>query len=161
MPTGFMGNAASSYLELIESALSEAVSAHNRRPFSGLSSATTGLPALPTIRNEITPHAVSTASSGGNSTGYGNSNNIVVDVSSYETLFGQLNDLDDSIGRTLIKAATDIERLCRGSFILPRTVQQSNIITRSFKNEMDKYRSLTVDTLTRMRRFVYTVMYIG
>jgi len=116
---------------------------------------------LPTAQSTTTPRDEITANSGGHKTGVGTSKNIVADSGEYSTIFSRLNQIDDDMGRSLFRIASDIEDLCRGDFVVPRTVQRCNQICGSLKHALGEYRSLTEDTLVRTRRFVNGIMSIG
>jgi len=170
MPSGFKGAPARLYLERVNKALSDAKSAHDQPPVNSaardISAAATvhitaARPVLPSVQNESSPHEQITALSGSHKTGVGSSNNIVVSSSEYSAIFSRLNQIDDDMGRALFSIASDIEELCRGDFVVPRTVQKCNIISGGLKNALGEYRSLTEDTLVRTRRFVNGIMSIG
>ena len=182
MPSGFKGAPARLYLQKVNTALADAKSVHERVSHSATSIATaestTTLTAvtygqnatsrqtaarmvLPQVKNAPPPYEEATAFSGSHKTGVGNSSNIVVSSSEYSTIFSRLNQIDDDMGRSMFKVASDIEELCRGDFVIPQTVQKCNIISGGLKNSLGEYRSLTEDTLVRTRRFVNGIMSIG
>jgi len=161
MPTGFSGSAPAAYINTVNNELSSAATAHKANPLPNLSPAAVSFPPLPVIRNESTPHEPNTARSGGNSSGTGDSSNIVIDDNEYHALLTRIDRIDDDMGRKLHEIATSIESLCRSDFMLPRTVEKSGIITLGLKNALSGYRTLTEETLIEMRKFINDVLAIG
>jgi len=158
MPNGFRGRAAEAFLTAAGSAMNAATAAHNQRPLPPQAGAQR--PPMPNTPNERVPHEAGSAHSGGNVTGVGNSSNIVVGSAEYNNILSRIDRVDDNMGRTLHQVAIRIEELCRGSFVLPRTVQRSNIITADLKNALSEYRAMTADSLTEIRRFTDSMLSI-
>jgi len=161
MPTGFIGEAARGYLDMVDVELKDAIRVHDDFPFMGLSELIVAFPTLPLRHNETMPHPPETAGSGGNITGSNSANNIVVDDAVYSEIFVKADQIDDGAGRELYNIAVSIETLCQGSFVMPRTTQKSDIITAGLKNSLGEFRSLMGDTLVDMRRFVNAILAIG
>jgi len=151
MPNGFRGNAAESYLGAADSALSTAASEHDQRPLTPQAGAER--PNLPSTPNVQTPHDVSSAQSGGNITGVGNSSNIVVGSAEYNNILSKIESIDDDMGRNLHQISVCIEEMCRSNFVMPQTVQRCNTITSDFKNALDEYSRLTDEPIMEMHKF--------
>jgi len=150
MPSGFRGNAAEVYLAMVNGALNSAAASHSQQA-----------PAGSAAQNMTSPHDVSSAHSGGNVTGVGTSNNIVVSSAEYSSILSRIDSIDDDMGRTLHQLSVRVEELCRGDFVLPHTVRQCNIMTGMLKNALGEYRSLTDEALISMRRFTNDILSIG
>jgi len=158
MPNGFRGSAAESYLGAAGSALSAAATAHNQRPIPAQAGAQR--PEMPSTPNAQAPHDVSSAHSGGNITGVGNSSNIVVGSAEYNNILSRIERIDDDMGRTLHQISVRIEEMCRGEFVMPQTVQRCNTLTSNLKNSLGEYRRLTEEPIMEIRRFSDRVLNI-
>jgi len=162
MPDGFVGKPALMYLQLVERILISAKEEHDKNPFDGMPLPQFApIPTLLPRNNMDTPYDPSTADSGGGSTGKGHPGNIVVDDGEYADIFSQLSSLDEQAGADLHSIVTQIEGLYQYGFVMPVTIQKSKILTDGFKNELREFRSLTEDTLVKMRGFVNDIMGIG
>jgi len=161
MPFGFRGNAAEAYLQAVEDALTAAAVVHTKNPFSATSNFIVPLPILEPRSNKTTPHSPSTAHSGGNSSGTGSSENLVVDDERYCSFLQEIIRADNDIATKLYGIADGIDRLCDESFCVPLTTQECRIIALGVRNSMVEFHDLTVGGDTKMRSFINNMLSIG
>jgi len=151
MPNGFSGRAAVSYLTEVSEAHTEVINAIRQLP-----------PGLPPGPSEISlPHTPSDATSGGFSTGRGNSSNIVMSESDCQVLVDLLSRADDKMGECLYKVAEEIDLLCQTSFILPQAVPRCLNISDNIKRSLGQFRGVTEDAVAEIRRFAREISDIG
>ena len=144
MPSGFIGNAARSYITATSDALSAAASANTHGNSKGQS-----------------PVRVSEANRGSFRTGVGNSSNIVVDSQTYNEALRMMDRIDDRMGELFYNISRELEDMCETSYVVPQTAPRFLHVCDSVKNSMSKFRSLTGDIEVCTNRFVSDITSIG
>ena len=91
----------------------------------------------------------------------GNSTNIVVNQSEYDSIYHIVDNIDNNMGACVHNVATEIEEMCRTSFILPSAGPRCLNISDSIKRSLGQFRMVTEDSLIQMRRYVNEMMGIG
>ena len=160
MPYGFIGTPAEVYLEAVNDAIEEAITAHRINPIRPGSTIVVPAPALAAGVNVEMPHPPHTAHSGGFSVGQG-ANNIVVGDDAYHYIQQDINDVDDKIMESMYKVAEEITKLCETSFVLPQTSAESKIVAFGVRNVSGEFRDFTHDLTANIRSFVSAIMGIG
>jgi len=151
MPNGYRGNHAATYLNKVEEVHAEAVAAGNQSP--------PGAPAGPrTIR---LPFPASTAHSGGNATGYGNSSNIVADNSDYGAISQAISNLDNRVGEAIYNSSSDIENMCQTVFVFPSATPALMGLSGSIKSSISSFRSTAEEVSAIARTFSNEITSIG
>jgi len=161
MPHGFRGNAAKVYLQAVDYAITDAVTAHNRSPFNVGRGNVVPLPTLGFRQNERPVYPPSTANAGGSSSGTGSSDNIVVENADYESALRKIEQADYTLGTTIYAAADEIVSLCDTSFDVPLTTKEVQIIALGTKNFLSEYGDITDLAERRMRNFITNILEIG
>ena len=155
MPNGFFGPAARQYLTL-------AAKAHGDSTES-VQQAREGVPPDPRdrhLRARHLPFERGAGSSGAFSTGWGNSNNIVVSQGEYDKIMGDMDRVDYAMGECIYKTATEIETLCETIFHLPRVAPQCKNISQTVKGLLNEYVALTDELRIQTRKFAQEMVEI-
>ena len=153
MPTGFRGNHAHSYLSIIDSALTTAREVHRRNPFENLNNRLVPPPSLPARTNHSLPHPLSTARSGGHTTGSRNSSNIVAAQSDYSALAQRVLAANDASCNRLQAVARELTSLCNSSYALPSTSPRCLSMLARVAGMRMASRSLTSRKAAEIRNF--------
>jgi len=161
MPKGFIGNAAATYLNAVDDALSAAITANNKYPFRTDSSRVVPFPTLTPQTNVVPSYPPENAYIGEFESGQRNSSNIVVDESIYSSGLNRIVAADEQAAQRLREVAEGIEDLCKTSFIVPDTVVECMIITVGLKNSLGKFTALTEDAQVKIKGFVEDILSIG
>ena len=161
MTKGFVGKAANSYLRSVTSAMNNAKTAHNKKPFSNSSAGRVSLPGFPECNNIEPPYPDVTMMTGDHIVGIGNSDNVVAGRSEYDAILRQIDQIDETFGRELYNIAMEIEGLLEIDFILPLATTKCRSITTGVKDSMGSFRSLTEDCQMNMRTYVNEILNIG
>jgi len=167
MPRGFVGAPATVYLKSVEEA--HALAAKSMEQVEGKieSVRNSGLAVrgserlLSTPQERQLPFSSSEASSGGFFTGVGNSSNIVVSMNDYNSILRQMSHTDDRISDCLYQISSELEEMCRTSFILPAAVPRCLHVSDSIKRSLGQFRSVTDDAVMQMKRYVQQILDIG
>jgi len=160
MPTGFRGQPARSYLTAVENALTAAINVHTENVFSR-SGGGPAPPQLPWRGPHRSPHAPSTANSGGHSTGIRSSNNIVARQSDYDSLFRAVHQLDDDTFTRLRNTAIRLEQVCADSYNLPQATPKLLGVLHRSKRYSPRFRSLTQSKGQVARNFISNISNIS
>jgi len=107
------------------------------------------------------PHPPESAYIGKFSSWQGNSTNIVVNQSEYESICHIVDNIDNNMGACIYNVANEIEEMCRTSFILPSVGPRCLNISDNLKRSLGEFRAVTEDSLIRLRRYVQDTMGIG
>ena len=107
------------------------------------------------------PHPPESAYIGRFSAWRGNSTNIVVNQSEYDSIYHIVDNIDNNMGACAHHVATEIEEMCRTSFILPGAGPRCLNISDSIKRSLGQFRMVTEDSLIQMRRYVNDMMGVG
>ena len=162
MPDGFIGTPALNYLNDALNALREAVAVHDEDPFAGLPPSTDPpLPALPERLNEKPPYTAESAGTGTNTTGVGNSANIVIVHDTYHAVGYTARFAADQIRDDLTSLVRKIDDLCAGSFRMPRTAEKCAVLTAAILGSMDTRHALTMDKVEIMTAFRDEALSLG
>ena len=151
MPSGFIGNASRVFLTHTSEALTEAsqtsnhILAKNRMPRG----------------NQVRPITPNEAARGGFQTGVGDSSNIVVDSHTYEQALRAVDRIDDRIGELLYRITTELEEMCKTSYIIPQTESRFLFINGCVKSSIGQFRGLTEEIAIGTRRFVRNITEIS
>jgi len=143
MADGFFGNPAVSYLTKV-------VEIHGAAVIAGSQSAPGAPPGPRTIS---LPHNPGSARSGGFTTGYGNSNNVVADQSEYETVSRMINEVDDRKGELMYNIANDIAEMCQTIFVMPAATPKVLDFADTIQRTLGEFRSATEDMSIKAVRF--------
>ena len=161
MPNGYIGNPARGYLEIITNVMLNAEEVHSKDPFENLSNRTIPPPSISPGRSIPIPYHVDTAMSGSFTLGIGDSSNIVVGQSEYESVLNQIEEVDEIVGQELYDIAAEIETLFDVDYVLPRAGVKCKMITMGVKECMNDFRSLTEACVSKTKTYVNGIMSIG
>jgi len=107
------------------------------------------------------PHPPESAYIGRFTSWQGNSTNIVVNQSEYESICHIVDNIDNNMGACIYNVAAEIEEMCRTSFILPSAGPRCLNVSDSIKRSLGEFRAVTEDSLIQLRRYVQSVMGVG
>jgi len=116
---------------------------------------------MPVISDVTPTHPPETARSGGYSTGYGTSSNIVAETGKYADILQSLTTVDDAMAEQLYQIAVATEAMCRTSYRLPQTVPQVMELTEAVKRNMPEFRTVTAHAASQIRAFADESTSIG
>lgn len=146
MPDGFIGNACSKYLNVVENAMTESRNDHNKNPFADLPKSDTPPPQLKDKQNFFIKHEPESSLTGGYSTNYGNENNIVLDREVYSEIIYMLKKTDTQTVEDLHNIVTQIEQMCETIYIVPSVLPKLLEIVKNIKESLSEYRDLGEST---------------
>jgi len=144
MPNGFIGNAARSFLTSASTALSDAANNTPRGTMHG--------------RNPVPPEQ---ATRGTFRTRIGNSSNIVVDTHTTSEALNMMVRTDDRVSELFFEIATELEDICRSSYIVPRSVPRFLNTCDRVKGCMGRFREATGNAAEGTHRFLREITNIG
>ena len=143
MPNGFVGRAPIRYLGDVSvdhaAAQNAAREAFNR---TGVNT-----PVVPL------PHRPEQARTGSSVSGRNNSSNIVANQEEYERVARIVSNADNRMANCLQSISSDIEAMCRSTFVLPRTSPQCVEISAALARSLGDFRVLTNEMLAQMNRY--------
>ena len=137
MPSGFIGDAARSYLVKTSEALLIAANANPR----GASRGESPYPPDKAVRGRVL-------------TGVGNSSNIVVDSLTYTEAMRRMDSIDERMGELFYSISQELEQMCQTSYIIPQTRPRFLNVCESMKGSLGRFRDLTYDLFVTTNRFV-------
>jgi len=158
MPQGFIGGPAVKYIAEVVEVLSTSELVLRRDPFARLSNRAVPPPALPVRTSIQPPYQANEARSGSGSTGVGNSSNIVLGAEGYDEDWVKLQNINNEMGEHFYRTIMAIENLCETSFRLPQVVPMIMITLMAYRNMLGDFRSLTDETLSKMRGFADEIL---
>ena len=161
MPKGFVGRASETYLTKMNDALSVATEEHILDPFRHISRSVVPPPPLPARPNQNLPFRPEEARSGSFITGVGNSGNIVTDDQNYQEILWRINQADEKIAHVFYQTAIQTKEMCDTSFIVPLTTARCLLVLGLVETSLGDFRSLTDESLIRMRQFVDQIIAVG
>jgi len=161
MPTGFRGNPAAGYLQRVERALDPARVAHRRDPFSSLSNRAVPPPSLPARPNQTEPFPSSTARSGGHSTGFRSSNNVVASNGEYASLATRIMQVDNQASASFTKIASGLEQVLSTSYVMPQASPRCQSGITRIRSSFATFRALGQSKSSRARTLGQNITNIG
>jgi len=143
MPRGFIGLAAALYLGRVSEAHTEATDAGKQRPAH----------APPAPRDRVLPFTPQEAFTGRHTVGRGDSSNIVSDQRDYQQACYLIDQADYRMGHCIHQTITEIEELCRTSFILPAAAPKCTGVSDSVKQSLGRFGAVTSDATMQALNF--------